>query len=369
MANDYQGSIAQENVVFTTEVVLTTSPGDNMYKLAVYIPLAEIASLLASTSGVVAGTAIVVSGSTFASIAKGDLLDILTAYYTEQTNRQAYVIVFDNDAVPTGPTLSDVYTEMKSYAYFVTMSSTTVADWVALATLQKTNSDLTAPVLVDTETYSMSDTASVFYALKTASLDAWMAYDPDASKHPIVYQLGRTLSFTNLSGTPVGNSMDFVSCSNIAAPGVNGVNLDPTEKTELETLNINYFNSIGNGTGAVAMVGGKSLNSNVMAAEWIVAYCNFVNRIKVAEIITAMNSFKNSATYFKVLQTLTDTVGLFTDTTGMGRLTGFKITAPAFKDLPKSAGGDQITVPNAWKATYVDNVRKVDVQGELTIAA
>lgn len=368
MANDYQGSIAQENVVFSTEITLSTSPGDNMYKLAVYIPLAEAATLLASTAGIVAGSVLSTNGNSFSTLVIGDLLDILTAFYTEQKNQTAYIIVFDNDATPAGPTLSDVYTDMKSFAYWVTMSSTTVADWVALANLQKTNSDLTAPVLIDTDTYSMADTTSVFYAFASAKLDSWMAYDPDVSKHPIVYQLGRSLSFTNLSGTPVGNSMDFVVCTGISTPGVDGANLDPTEKSALEALNINYFNTIGNGTGSVALIGGKSLNSKVMAAEWIVAYCNFVNRIKVAEIITAMNAFRNAATYFKILQTLKTTVGLFTDTTGMGRLTAFKIIAPAFNKLP-AVGGDNITVPNAWEATYVDNIRKVDVQGNLIIAA
>jgi hypothetical protein len=57
---------------------------------------------------------------------------------------------------------------------------------------------------------------------------------------------------------------------------------------------------------------------------------------------------------------LTDQVRPFLQ---FGRLDGFVITAPPFSQLPES--GDQIEVPNAWEATYIDEVREVTVYGTL----
>lgn len=365
-ANDFEGSIAQENVNFSTEITVSTSPGSNFYAALVFVPFVELADQLQSTDGVTAGTVLTVKGSNYSTVAKGNLLKKLTAFYTEQISRIVYVVIYNT---ATGTTLTDLYTKYRSYGYWLGISSTTVADWVTLATLQKTNKKYSSPILLDTETYSILDTASIYYALKNGKLDFWGFYATDATTScPSYYHLGRSLSFTNLSGTPVGNSLDYVSCKNIAAAGVNGENLDSTVKTQLEGNNINYFNTIGDGTGAVAAIGGKSSNGNYMAADWIVAYCNFVNQIKTAEIITEMNTFRNSATYAKIIQSMKEVCSRFTDVGGMGRLTGFKVTAPKFEALVKLKG-DNITIPNAWAAEYADNVRSVDVQGNLALSA
>ena len=75
-----------------------------------------------------------------------------------------------------------------------------------------------------------------------------------------------------------------------------------------------------------------------------------------------MNKFRNNQTYQAILLILTDQVAPFLQ---FGRLDGFRITAPPFNQLPPS--GDEITVPNAWEATYVDEVRSVTVYGTLYI--
>ena len=85
-------------------------------------------------------------------------------------------------------------------------------------------------------------------------------------------------------------------------------------------------------------------------------------KVRTANMMSKMNVFRNNGTYQAILLILQDVVKGFTD---MGRLAQFAITAPAFKDLPKS--GDTITVPDAWQATYIDDVREVTVYGTLYI--
>ena len=73
-----------------------------------------------------------------------------------------------------------------------------------------------------------------------------------------------------------------------------------------------------------------------------------------------MNKFRNNATYQAILSLVTDTAMPFV---AFGRLADLHLTAPVFTDLP--ASGDAITVPNAWEATYIDNVRSTTVYGTL----
>ena len=136
----------------------------------------------------------------------------------------------------------------------------------------------------------------------------------------------------------------------------------------MKNLNVGYFKTVGNGTGQVALVGGVSLLGKVVAAQWLVQYNDYYCEIKVAELITKMNAFKNRATYNLILTILSVQLNRFADIVGTGRLTDLLITAPVFSKLPPAAG-DTIVIPNAWRATYVDNVREVQVQGTLTIQA
>ena len=83
----------------------------------------------------------------------------------------------------------------------------------------------------------------------------------------------------------------------------------------------------------------------------------------VANYMARRNVFKSSATYDVILSILIKTVSRFVTS---GRLVGFALTAPAYADLPPAAN-DQIVVPNAWHATYQDDLRTVKVYGTLYI--
>jgi hypothetical protein len=95
-------------------------------------------------------------------------------------------------------------------------------------------------------------------------------------------------------------------------------------------------------------------------------FIDVTTAIYVAAYLTssAQGGFKNNDSYQAVLALLQKQLNIFAD---MGRLLDVKITAPTFAGLPAAAGG-VITVPNAWSATYADNLRQVTVYGTLTIA-
>jgi hypothetical protein len=100
-----------------------------------------------------------------------------------------------------------------------------------------------------------------------------------------------------------------------------------------------------------------------MSAMWIVNYCNYYNKVMVANYMSRRNVYKSATTYSVILAILSTTVTRFVTS---GRLVNFALTAPAYADLPPAAA-DEIVVPNAWEATYQDDLRTVKVYGTLYI--
>lgn len=381
--DDFQGSIAQENVAFSTGLSYETVPGDNYYKLLVFVGLSQAGESLVTVP--VAETLYSFTSSSFVTETKGLLNKWLTAFYANAGNASVIVVVWDDETagVWDGAKLAPAYAKYKDLAYWKAMlyyevtgdvpdlATQDLVAYTALATLQKADTGLTGPILVNEYDVAAltAPATTISGSLKAATLDAFSVYHYDAlNKAPAFVQLGITLGSLNESGTPVGNSFDFVATGSIDASGAAGTNLTGAQKTVLETANIGYFKTIGNGTGRVALIGGIALLGSVISAIWIVMYNDYVNEIKVAELITKMNVFKNAVTYSLILAQMSAQLSRFSDNGGTGRLTQLKILAPTFNKLPVSAG-DTITVPNAWQALYVDNVRSVLVQGSLTISA
>ena len=175
--------------------------------------------------------------------------------------------------------------------------------------------------------------------------------------------LGLALTVPNGSGVYAGNSFDMVETTAITASGVDGGPLDATTQALLKNANINYFKFVGDTTGGVDLRGGMTRKGNVISAFWIRDYCNYYNKVKVANYMSRRNIVKSATTYDVILSILTTTVFRFVNS---GRLTGFTLTAPAYADLPPAAR-DEIVVPNAWYATYQDDIRTVKVYGTLYI--
>lgn len=188
---------------------------------------------------------------------------------------------------------------------------------------------------------------------------------------PAMLQLGRTLGYLNSTGTPIGNSLDTVAIAFADVLPTRDVDTSTLENASAMWINwaqqnnVQYFKTLGNGTGQLSCYGGWTIKRDASCARWIVIYSNFMTKVAVAEIITVMNTFKSEATYKKCLSAMSDQIKPFIK---LGRVEGYKVTAPAFADLPKT-DGHTITVPDAWIGAYKDNVRVVDIQGSLDVEA
>ena len=390
MADDFLGSVAQEDVQFVTEIVKTVNPGDNYKHLIVYTDDSQIASgaSLAAVKNLV-GTKVAdfaeVTADNYKSIVTGELAVWLTDYFSAGGNESVFVVNVQNgEAGYAKAQLEAAFAVTHQWAYFksICIEDADVADMfhldpdaaTDLAELCSTDTLLSAaplyPMSMPVTGGQFTDTA--YAAVKAAGFDAtWVYHLPALQSDGVTYvvhngamiALGLALSVPNGSGVYAGNSFDMVETTAITASGIDGGPLDPTVQSILKNANINYFKFVGDTTGGVDLRGGMTMKGNVISAFWIRDYCNYYNKVKVANYMSRRNIVKSATTYDVILSILTTTVFRFVNS---GRLTGFTLTAPAYADLPPAAR-DEIVVPNAWYATYQDDIRTVKVYGTLYI--
>lgn len=189
---------------------------------------------------------------------------------------------------------------------------------------------------------------------------------------PILYQLGRTIGVINTpTGTPVGNSCDTVQCAQAdvlltrSTSTEELINPPALVSTWFEDAKIQYFKTVGNGTGNMQMYGGWTNKGSCVCADWIVAYINYMTKVSIATILGNMNEFKSPQSYEKCRSAMMGNVSPFVE---LGRIFGAEDTAPSYGSLPK-ANGHTLVIPDAWSGTYRDDLRKVKIQGALTVEA
>lgn len=377
MSNNFKGSIAQDNVQFPIETVIEPMAGENYSKAVIYMPLSKVAEYLPGANSVDAGTMVEVNSSNYGSVTGGLLKTWLVPFFTSAQAVTVGIAVY-NDTVPEEGSeevpekqLPEVYELTKYYAYFKFGIADT-ADYISLQ-VQLCNlcaaDILYSRLWVGTSDQNvLSQTSSLVEQLEQASGSYRLIFNSDTTINPALAQLGKTLSTVNTTGTPVGNSVDMVAFNTISPSGTENsqgeaTNLTPTQKTALDNQKIGYQTYVGDGTENVVTEGSLYSNGDSVGAEWVKAYITYLCKVKTANLITRMNKFNNNATYQSILLILQDIVKGFVN---FGRLANFVLTAPVFADLPP-AKGDTITVPNAWQADYIDNVRTVSVYGTLYI--
>jgi len=377
--DDFQGSIAQEDVQFVTEIIREVKVGQNYSDLMVFIEKDK--HILDDTGFVVISGDIeecIVTASDYKTVVKGRLLDWLNDFFSAQSSAKVYLFTVCPSVTVAGDwdaaaktALTTAFEDFGQLAYWKTiLISVGITDVIVpaacvdLANLCKTDLLLSSPAMLPSVNASLGTPSSdpVYAAINAAKTRAFMVGHYDTTRNGALLQLSLALGTLNASGTAVGNNMDFVGTSLIDASGPAGTALPPGTQATLKAANIGYFKPVGDSTGAVALVGAKDLLGGTVSADWIVKYCNYVNKVRVANMISRIGIFRNNSTYQGVLLLMSDTIQGFVNS---GRLTNFEVTAPDFAALP--TGGGTITVPNAWKALYVDNVRKVEVYGQLTL--
>ena len=376
MANDFNGSIAQNYITFATTVTSTTVAGANYQNVMLFVGSGEAASGgYFTASGVQpVGTLLSFNASTYGSAMGGQLLTDMTNFFAGTTLPTVYVSIYDDAATAGGTvfpaaTVSGLSTQFNAnhtLAYFKHMTMNLGAAHSALATLCSSDT-LLSQCWIDTSdanVLSPSDTTSVRYLCAQAGSDPVIVYHATTTIDGALVQLGLTLGFLNTTGTSVGNNMDYLATSQIITSGGSSGPLSATNMTILSNLNVGFYLYLGDTSGRVALRGGKTLKGNLPAAQWLVNYVDYMCQVESAQYLTQFNHFKNNDTYQGILTILRTVLSPFAD---FGRLSYVKITAPTFANLPPT-NGQSITIPNAWQATFNDNVRNVVVNGSLYIA-
>lgn len=368
----FDGSIAQVNVQFPIETVIEPVSGENYTKALIFIPLGKAEEYLPTTESPAAGQKIELDSSNYGKLTGGLLKTWLVPFFTSAQAAKIAVAIYDVDAeeVTAKAPLNKVYEAYKYYAYFkfgLAPSSDYNALQTQLAQLCKADPLYSQLWVGTSDPQVLTKESSLVSALKGVAADARVVYNPDDTINAALAQLGATLAQSNATGTPVGNDIDMLAFNTIGASGAddadgNPTNLDATQKATLDEQKIGYNTYVGDGTENVVTEGSQTLQGNVVGAQWVKSYIEYMCKIRTANLITKRNKFRNNDQYQAILLILSDIVKDFLN---FGRLADFKITAPVFSDLAKSA--DAIVVPNAWEATYIDKLRSVTVYGTLYV--
>lgn len=368
----FDGSIAQVNVQFPIETVIEPVSGENYTKALIFIPLGKAEEYLPTTESPAAGQKIELDSSNYGKLTGGLLKTWLVPFFTSAQAAKIAVAIYDVDAeeVTAKAPLNKVYEAYKYYAYFkfgLAPSNDYNALQTQLAQLCKADPLYSQLWVGTSDPQVLTKESSLVSALKGVAADARVVYNLDGTINAALAQLGATLAQSNATGTPVGNDIDMLAFNTIGASGAddadgNPTNFDATQKAALDEQKIGYNTYVGDGTENVVTEGSQTLQGNVVGAQWVKSYIEYMCKIRTANLITKRNKFRNNDQYQAILLILSDVVKDFLN---FGRLADFKITAPVFSDLAKSA--DAIVVPNAWEATYIDKLRSVTVYGTLYV--
>lgn len=428
--NDFLGSFAQENVLFSTQIIRTAAVGDNFYKAMIFVENTRYVTASdpawVNVPGVTGIKALTVTASDYAEnttgllkswlydlfcsgftgdcilvacgdVATTDTYDTVTPVGSENPSTEGWyeesggVYTLSTDTTVgssktyyTKTTTSDpaafiagmttAYNALKAYAYHKTAcaGSDTLDPQVAVALADLCEADKGllsgAPLYpFSTKTPETPSSDPIYAALTTASKDAFMSAHQDNTRNAALVSLGIALASYNGSGTPVGNNMEMTATSMLTSSGPSGTQLAKGIRDDLANINVQTWKPVGDNTGNVAAYGALTLNGDTYAATWIIAYITYMTKVRVAQMLTEGNFLKNALNYSRIISVMASQISLFGES-GSGRLENIYITAPAFAELPESSA-DEIVVPNAWNATYVSNVRKVTITGTLYIGA
>lgn len=390
---DFKNSVAHLDVDVQTAVSVSSIVGENFWKF-MYVTNEPISSLSS------AATPLLITASSYS-----DVIDALSIANSDKVAliKKNLASLFDYAPSAQGYFITaDTYEKFKYYAYWCYLETEyaldssssklkfTDASLAMLSTIDakqdKAFSGFIADLAIDA-TASITDaptsivddfmstlgalTAAVCFFARGATTEfAWKGDDVALGYSPALYQLGRTLGHMNSTGTSIGNSTDGVACT--------FQDVLPTRSTSTSVLvnasalfinwcqnnKVAYFKTVGNGTSQVSCYGGWTLKNTCLSADWIVAYVNYLTKVRVAEILTVMNTYRNGFLYGKCLSVLSTLIAPFVT---LGRVRNFSITAPSWAEAQNLGDRQTIVIPAAWTGIYVDNDRKVRIQGNLTI--
>jgi len=359
-SNDFEGSLAQRKIKYTIGVTNEVVVGDLFQSVVIFVKSSEAAANFVTAPGV--GSFVLATPSSFASVAKGSLLQWLTDFYSVNQVTKIYLVEIDETTLATG--LATALALFRAYGFFKLLFSTTESEQFTFAQVMVTDTALTQAWICTDDATNLdgASTTSLAYQLKTAKHKVHLEYFATTARNSAMVQLGKTLSKINATGFSVGEALDYLAVSTIGGSGAAGVNLTETQMAALEAQYVGYWSTIGNNTGMVAMYGGKLMDGSWAGADWFVKFVEYCASVHGATFLTNGTHRRNDETYQALLTILTAQVAPFIQ---IGMISNFKITAPKFAALPKS--GDSFIVPGAWTADYSDSVRSTNIQGNLNV--
>lgn len=390
---DFKNSVAHLDVDVQTAVSVSSVVGENFWKF-MYVTNETISSLSS------AANPLLITADTYS-----DVIDALSIANSDKVAliKKNLASLFDYAPSAQGYFITaDTYEKFKYYAYWCYLETEYELD-SGSSKLKFTDATATMMELIDAKkdkafsgfitdlavdavgsvtaaptsvvddfmsTLGALTVAICFFARGATNAFAWKGDDIAIGYSPALYQLGRTLGYMNNTGTSIGNSTDGVACT--------FQDVLPTRSTSTSVLvnasalfinwcqnnKVAYFKTVGNGTSQVSCYGGWTLKNTCLSADWIVAYVNYMAKVRVAEILTVMNTYRNGFLYGKCLSAISTLIAPFIT---LGRVRNFTITAPSWAEAQNLGDRQTIVIPDAWTGIYVDNDRKVRIQGNLTI--
>lgn len=380
--NDFLGSFAQENVTFTTQIIRTAAVGDNYWKVMVFVENDRFVDSTTESWVAVPGSstlkALTVTASDYASYTSGLLRSWLFDLFANGFTGDCILVACANKPGEEGTNeafitaMDSAYELMKAYAYHKTvcaggdnaLSADIATELAKLCAADKGLLSSAPYYPYSTPTPSQPDTDLIYSGVNASGYDAFFAAHQDATRNAALYSLGLAMATLNGSGTCVGSSLDMIKSANITSSGPSGTNLSKTVRDGLKNLHIQFFKPVGDNSGNVAATGAQTIKGDVVQATWILAYVTYMVKVKVAQLLTTPNFLKNATNYTRILNVMSEQLTKFGDS-GSGRLRNLEITAPAFGSIESKA--DVIIIPKAWSASYVDQVREVQITGTLYI--
>ncbi len=428
--NDFLGSFAQENVLFSTQVVRTAAVGDNFYKAMIFVENSRFVDTSQSTWALVPGSttikALAVSVADYAEHTSGLLqswlYDLFCSGFTGDCILVACGDVSTTDTYTpvtpegsenphalgwyvsdggTGYVLTDDETVQAGTTYYTKSTTTDPASFIEG---MDTAYELMKAYAYHKTVCAGSDTAvDPTIAVELASLCA-----PDKSLLSSVPLLPFTTTTPETPETdPLYNALKLSGRDAFMS-----ANQDSTRNASLLSLGIALATVNGSGTcvgngmemTATGMITSSGPDGTQLAKSTrdALASINIQTWKPVGDNTGNVAAFGaltlNGDTYsanwilayiaymvkVRVAQMLTEgnflknaanysriigvMNGICAKFVDSGRLENYVCNAPAYDALPE-ASGDEIVVPNAWEATYVSNVRKVTITGTLYIGA
>ena len=102
--SQFKGSIAQTNVNFPIETVITPMAGENYSRAVIFMNVANAATYLPGVDTPAAGDLIELNSNNYGTLTGGKLKNWLVPFFTKATTAKVGIAIYDTDTTDTSGT-------------------------------------------------------------------------------------------------------------------------------------------------------------------------------------------------------------------------------------------------------------------------